>query len=306
MNFRHRNADQAARGQPGYPDFVASSPSNTNPAGKALWFIETHFAGELSLDAIADVAGVSRYHLSRVFPLATGHQLMHYVRARRLTEAARQLAAGAPDILAVALDSGYGSHEAFTRAFRDHFGLTPESARARGALDNLNLQEPIRMDETVLTHLDPPRVVNHPGRLVAGLGQRCNAESSAGIPAQWQRFAPHIGTIPGQTGHATFGVICNADDSGNIEYICAVEVTDFGRLSTEWSRLRIPAQRYAVFHHRDHISAIRHTWFTIYNKGLPESGYKIAVGAPEFERYGEEFDPRTGMGGVEIWIPIQM
>ena len=63
-------------------------------------------------------------------------------------------------------------------------------------------------------------------------------------------------------------------------------------------------RRYAVFAHRDHIAAIRRTWFTIWNKWLPESGHQVAE-SPEFERYGEEFDPRTGTGGLEIWIPIQ-
>ena len=59
-----------------------------------------------------------------------------------------------------------------------------------------------------------------------------------------------------------------------------------------------------VFTHREHIAAIRQTWLTIFSKWLPESGYKLAEG-PEFERYGEDFNPRTGSGGVEIWIPIE-
>src|SRR6202046_5812327 len=100
-----------------------------NPAQKALWFIESHLAEELTLDEIAGVAGVSRFHLVRSFAATTGLSVMRYVRARRLSEAARALAAGAPDILTLALDADYGSHEAFTRALRDHFGTTPEAGR---------------------------------------------------------------------------------------------------------------------------------------------------------------------------------
>ena len=88
----------------------------TNPVGKALWFIESHFASEIALDEIADIAGVSRYHMTRAFGDTTGHSIMRYVRGRRLTEAARALVGGAPDILTVALDAGYGSQEAFSRA----------------------------------------------------------------------------------------------------------------------------------------------------------------------------------------------
>jgi AraC family transcriptional regulator len=278
--------------------------TDMNPAAKALWFIESHFSEELTLDDVANAAAVSRYHMSRVFGLATGYSVIRYVRGRRLTEAARSLASGAPDILAVALDAGYNSHEAFTRAFRDQFGITPELFRARGNLENIELMEPIKMDETLLTNLEPPRFENLKTFLIAGLSERINGEGCAGIPAQWQRFSPYIGHIPGQVGGTAYGVLCNGDGAGNTDYICGVEVSDFSRLPSELSRLRIPDQQYAVFTHRDHIATIRRTWFTIWNKWLPESGHQTAEG-PEFERYGEEFDPRTGTGGFEIWIPIK-
>jgi AraC family transcriptional regulator len=276
-----------------------------NPVAKALWFIESHFTQEVTLDDVAEAGGVSRYHMSRVFGLATGCSIIRYVRGRRLTEAARTLAGGAPDILAVALDAGYRSHEAFTRAFRDQFGLTPEVLRSRGNLENIKLMEAIKMDETLLTHLEPPRIEELGPLLIVGLSERYNSETCANIPAQWQRFAPYLGHIPGQIGRTSYGVLCNGDDAGNTEYISGVQVPDFSRVPAELSRLRIPEQRYAVFTQRDHISTIRRTWFTIWNKGLPDAGYR-AAGGPEFERYGEEFDPRTGNGGFEIWIPVKI
>jgi AraC family transcriptional regulator len=84
-----------------------------NPAQKALWFIESHLADALTLDEIAGVGGISRFHMVRAFGAATGLSVMRYVRARRLSEAARALANGAPGILTLALDADYGSHEAF-------------------------------------------------------------------------------------------------------------------------------------------------------------------------------------------------
>jgi AraC family transcriptional regulator len=247
---------------------------------------------------------VSRYHLSRLFGLAVGCSFTRYVRGRRLTEAARALADGAPDILSVALNAGYGSHEAFTRAFRDQLGLTPELLRARGTLEQIRLMEPIRMDETLLTTLEAPRFETLGTLLIAGLSERYDSTTSAGIPAQWQRLQPYLGNIPGQVGRTAYGVLCNSDDEGNTDYISGVRVKSFAQLQPELAHLRIPEQRYAVFVHRDHVSAIRRTWFTIFNQWLPVSGSQM-TGGPEFERYGPEFDPRTGTGGFEIWIPVK-
>ncbi len=279
-----------------------------NPVGKALWFIESNSARNLSLDEIAHAACVSRFHLSRAFSEAMGLSIQSYLRGRRLSEAARKLAFGVPDILSLALDSGYNSHEAFTRAFRDQFGITPEAVRAQGHLHYLQLVVPIKMEERILVNLKPPRIENGKSLLIAGIGERYNSQTSANIPAQWQRFAPHLGRIPGQLNtrdkHVSYGVCCNMDEEGNIEYICGVEVKDFNQTPAEWSRLRIPEQRYAVFTHDGHISLIRSTWQTIFNHALPQAGLTM-TDAPSFERYDERFNPATGMGDLEIWIPIK-
>src|SRR5271168_4517113 len=139
---------------------------------KALWFIEGQLEAEISLETVAQFCGVSRFHLVRVFGLATGRSVMRYLRGRRLSEAAKRLAAGAPDILAVALDAGYGSHEAFTRAFREAFGCTPDTVRSRATLDGLTLVEVFRMDEALITELEPPRIESGRSLLIAGLGDR--------------------------------------------------------------------------------------------------------------------------------------
>lgn len=190
------------------PTFSRSASTHLHhmkPIGKALWFIETHFAQDISLEAIANVAGVSRYHLVRAFGRSTGLSVMRYVRSRRLSEAARSLASGAPDILAVALDAGYNSHEAFTRAFHDRFGITPVALRARRRLDCVGLVDAIKLDERPIDNLAPPRFENYRALRVVGLRERFDHERSAGIPALWQRFHPYYTSIPGQIGAIAYG-----------------------------------------------------------------------------------------------------
>lgn len=273
-----------------------------NPVARAIWAVESSLGDAVSLEGLAALAGVTPYHLTRAFGHASGRPLMRYVRERRLSEAARVLAGGAPDILAVALAAGYGSHEAFTRAFREHFGITPEAARANPGA-RLTLTEPLIMNPDTRITLEAPRLVDASAFRLAGLDRRYAGDESAAIPSQWQAFGEWIGRVPGQRGRVAYGVIHDADDAGAAGYLCGVEVDDFTRLPEGFARLALPARRYAVFHHPGHVAEIRRVWQAIWSEGLSAAGLE-PVAAPEFERYDERFDPATGGGGFEIWIPV--
>jgi AraC family transcriptional regulator len=271
-----------------------------NPVEKALWYIESHFADEISLD---DVAGVSRFHLVRAFQAATGRPVMRHVRGRRLTEAARVLADGAPDIPRRCSGCrprlSRGIHPGVSRSI-----WPPARGGPRATSTISNSWSRSKWRSPLLTTLEQPRFEQRKVLLIAGLGEHYNVESSKGIPALWQRFIPHIGNIPGQLGPVAYGVLCNFHDDGNFDYIAGVDVSDFSELPAEFSPVRIPEQRYAVFTHRDHMSAIQRTMHTICSKWLPESGLQTADG-PNFERYDQRFDPATGTGGVEIWLAVK-
>jgi AraC family transcriptional regulator len=275
-----------------------------NPINSALWFVESHMADDLSLESIATQVSVSPYYLTRAFTHLSGLSVMRYVRSRRLSVAARALADGAPDVLSVALAAGYGSHEAFTRAFRDQFGLTPEAVRAQRHVNNLAIVEPIAMTHQQLTNLEPPRYAQGKALLIAGIGARYNCANKAGIPGQWQQFLQHFGHVPDQVDQVAYGVVYNVDDAGNMEYLCGAQVRDFGRTPPEFQTLRIPSQRYAIFKHREHVSTITGTFAAIWTRWLPESGHEV-VDAPTLEVYGPEFSAQTGNGGLEVWIPIK-
>ena len=207
----------------------------------------------------------------RAFAAATGFSVMRYVRARRLSEAARALADGAPDILSLALDADYGSHEAFTRAFRDHFGVTPETVRATTCLDQLKLQEPIVMDSTPLDHLKPPRFETGKALLVAGIGERYNLDNAgAGIPNQWQRFHQSVGqhSRPGREGRLWRLLQRRRCRQFRLHRRCRGRRTS-PTCRANSARVRIPEQKYAVFTHGEHISTIRRTVNTIWNQWLP-------------------------------------
>jgi AraC family transcriptional regulator len=158
------------------------------------------------------------------------------------------------------------------------------------------------MQATTTARIAPARIAERDAMLIFGLSHTYTPQTMGGIPSQWERFLPHFGHIPTQLGKTAYGVICNMDDAGSCDYICGAEVSEFPAYPSEFVRLRIPPQTYAVFVHTEHISNVGARCSVIWNQGLPDSGYKAAE-SPWFERYGEEFDGRTGLGGLEIWIP---
>jgi AraC family transcriptional regulator len=274
-----------------------------NPIGKALWYMESHYRREITLDEIADATGVTRFHLCRLFRLVTGHSPLGYVRERRLSDAALQLASGAPNILEVALNACYASHEAFTRAFRDRFGITPEEVRAHGNLSALSLMEPLRMNTIESTKIEVTRMQEGRALRIAGITTHYTADNIAAIPSQWQRFAPHIGHVPGQKGAIAYGVI-SFHETGEMDYTAGVEVGSTATISTPFTVVNVPAQYYAVFTHRGHVTDIRLTCEAIWNDWFQRSKVKPGNG-PMFELYDSRFNPTTGEGEVEVWVPIQ-
>jgi len=271
---------------------------------KALWIIERNLDRDLGLGELARACDVSRFHLAHAFGEATGRSVMEYIRGRRLTQAATALAAGATDILSVALDSGYGSHEAFTRAFRSQFGVTPEQVRNAGSLTGLDLVAAVAPDDELDRPLGAPSIET-PGELrFVGLSEPFGYGEVAHIPAQWQRFmADYYGRIENRSADIPVGV-STVDEAGQLVYVCAVEVSQFGVSPKELVRLTLAPATYAVFDHPEHVSTLHRTYTAIWNEWFEANGRSPAE-APGFERHNPTFDPRTGEGGVTIWVPIK-
>ena len=272
--------------------------------GKALFVIERNHNRDLSLEEIATACGVTKYHLAHAFGQTTKLSVMQYTRGRRLTEAARSLARGANNILDLALESGYSSHEAFSRAFRSQFGVTPEAVRDSGSLTGLAIIEPMTVPSQEAVRVHNPRLVAGAEVRIVGLAAHYSYDAIAGIPGQWQRFMTFATTIPERRPGIPIGVATNVDADGGFDYICAVEVSAFSTMPAEWVRIAIPAHRYAVFEHLGHVSTIQNTYSAIWDEWLP-AHQLTSSDAPSIERHKETFDPRTGNGGVDLWIPVE-
>ena len=152
------------------------------------------------------------------------------------------------------------------------------------------------------------RIERRPAFHVLGLEDRFTKATTKDIPALWGRFVPRMGEVVGCDGDVTYGVCRattpNPDAESPFLYAVCVEVPALGTIPPDWVGFTIPANTYAVFTHHGHISAIGETIEAIWGQALEDAGL-THVQAPDFEVYDERWDAETGMGDVDIWIPIQ-
>lgn len=303
---RVKTAETIKRGGESPDIETAKRPSrlekpNMSLVNRAIWAIERRMDGALTLESIAAACAVSPSHLAHVFSAATGQSVIAYARARRLSLAAEALANGAADFMSAALDAGYSSHEAFSRAFRAAFDATPEEVRARGAVTGLSLTAPLPYAPAEPPPaLAPDRRESLPARLAVGLVERRAHGDTATIPLQWGRFMARYAEIDDKSDPIPWGV--SSGDADGFDYACAVLVARADAVPEGLSLLRLPACDYAVFRHDGHISKIGETYAAICAAAPVGAGARPLAG-PVLERHAPSFDTRTGLGGVFIYMP---
>jgi predicted transcriptional regulator YdeE len=152
--------------------------------------------------------------------------------------------------------------------------------------------------------LPAPTFRQGPDLLIAGLNESYGQDTRAKIPQQWERVAPHLGQVSGQVGPDAYGVCHAAGPDCRFEYLAGVAVSSPVGLPEGFTTVKVEARRYAVFTHAGHVSSLPAAIDTIWTRWAPHCGLPVAHEAPCLERYTPEFDPGTGLGGMEVWVPL--
>jgi len=274
-------------------------------------WIEQQLDETLTLERIAGRAGLSPYHFSRLFSARMGRSVMAHVRGRRLVRAARRLC-GEPDLKLVelAFDCGFDSQEAFTRAFKRVFGVSPGRFRSGFAVEPIEGQYPMNAPTLPAAPvIQLPELVTKPAFRVAGPARRMDEASKAEIPQLWSAL---MGALPfkGQTpSWATYGVVSSLDKSdGTFQYLAGVGIEPDCVPPPGFTAMEIPAATYAVFRITLNGSAlhpqVKQAMAQIWGELIPASGLKVVDG-PDFELYDGRFDPLKAGSVIDFHVPVQ-
>jgi AraC family transcriptional regulator len=284
----------------------------------AIDLMEARLEGELDWAEVAAAANCSSYHFFRVFEVVAGMGPADYVRRRRLSLAALELAAGKAKVIDLALRWGYETPEAFCKAFKRLFGLTPTEARSAEA--PLSIFTRMRVSLVLKGAIDMQyRIQELPATKVTGLVGRFTAKDGANmreIPEFWRRSneAGHSCALAEKSGKLGLLGIClpYEGDGETFEYMIGIEAPSSRiGLPPGCKDAVLPAATYAVFESRGPMpGAIQETWKRAFSEWFPASGYEHA-GTPDFEVYPRfppddpRGDPASPQCYTEVWIPLK-
>jgi AraC family transcriptional regulator len=275
-------------------------------------FMEAHLFERPTLAAVAERSAISPWHFHRVFVALTGETPAGYVWKRQLAEICRRLVETRQPLVDLALESGFESQATFTRAFTRHTGVSPARYRRAGIVSPAYRYGPLDLADLVTRkqrrETMQPTLVHRPAFHVIGMAGRFTPATTSRIPELWERFARGpMDTVPHRRGHHTLGVCVDADpatiEEAGFTYVAAVEVDRLDHVPPGMIAMTVPANTYAVFTHSGHISRLPDTVKQVWGRWVPSSPY-AHVPAPDFEWYDERWDPTTGEGEIDLYVPV--
>ena len=244
--------------------------------------VEEHLAEELDVHGLARELGTTEYHLRRMFSSLAGMPLSEYVRRRRMTVAAADVVRGEDDLLSIAVRHGYGSTEAFGRAFRAVHGSGPGDVRRAGG--PLRTQPQLRFRLTVEGSIPmDTRLVDRPAFRLIGHAAR--------VPLIHQGINPHIQqhiTALPQEEHLRLKALGDTEPGGLLQvcddlappgtegseltYLHGVAVSRNTPAPDDLDAIEVPAGMWAVFRTAGpHPQALQTTWAATATEWFPSN-----------------------------------
>ncbi|KOT33009.1 AraC family transcriptional regulator [Streptomyces rimosus subsp. rimosus] len=278
---------------------------------EALEHIESHLDRQIEVSRLARIAMTSEYHFRRMFSALAGVSLSEYIRRRRLTVAGAEVLAGERTLLEIAVRYGYGSGEAFARAFRAVHGVGPGEARRTGAA----LHSQPRMSFRLIIEGSSSmryRVVEKEQFHVIG--------KKARVPLVHQGVNPAIADFIRGIGQETLDRITALSDQQPEGLVAVCDDLDPSRAEgteldyyhgvvsqlpapDDLDTLVVPAGTWAVFENSGPFpEALQFLWRDVFTQWFPSNPYQSRPG-PEILRTRLSQD--SSQADAELWIPVE-
>ena len=254
------------------------------PLQKVLDYMEENLYEDMDLDGLANVAGYSKYHFLRVFKEAFSMTPFEYVRRRRITESAFDIADTDEAISQIGYKHGFNSKENFTRAFKSEHHVLPSDYRNIDSSLKLLHRDNGDSDKLVLT----PKLIEL--KPFSATVYKSDEED----PAQfWNKYncGGFSGKLSGGETQLDYGFSVWNFEKNKLDYYIGILTECANGDLSGTMQLNVGGGLYAVFDtpkadKYTFVNAIQRTWDYIYKEWHPQSGYVI-LGDCDFETYRE-------------------
>ena len=277
-----------------------------NSIRTSLEYIENNLRGEVDLSLAAKKACLSKFYYYSMFQIVTGMTLSEYIRNRKMTLAAKEIKESGSRIIDVAIAYGYGSQEAFSRAFKSVQGITPAQARHPDA--KLKAYPPISFQLQLKGDVEMDyKIVKKDAVPLTGLSRTFTTVDGANfreIPKFWEEamqdgsYDELCKLAEGSEYPGCFGICMDFDEADDkFNYVIAVGgKKERGR----FKKFTIPKETYAVFGPVP-LAELQNLWKRIFSEWVPATEYEISYG-PQVEYYLPSDNDSVP---CEVWIPIK-
>ncbi len=268
---------------------------------RVIAYIHDNPAGDLSLDALADVAAFSRFHFHRLYRLVIGETAAQSVRRIRLHLGSVALVQTDVSVDRVALQVGYPNTASFSRAFSDAYGMSPVAFRKRGALRAFT-----RQTQPKVIQMYPIEIRNEPQRRLAAMPHK-------GPYHEINRAFQNLTTTMAQRalfGHAGAMVGVFYDDpqsvtAADLRSHAAFEMTGKVDITPPLEAVELQGGRHAVLTYKGPYAELPAAYDQLYAVWLPASGQEPAD-SPTFEVYrNSPMDTAPDDLVTELYLPLR-
>lgn len=276
-------------------------------------FIEENLTKEIDLHSISSEAFLSGFHFHRIFTALMGETPGDYIRSRRLSEASILLSESDKRILEIAIEYGYESQEAFTRAFKKQFRETPNRFRKKGYSSHFLRKEAVTRE--ALEHLInsvtlEPQIIQKEDFTLCGVEGKTSKNKNR-IGSIWQKIFWKLKLIPNQNEKGVmYGVSEYMDpaeftNDTEFHYFAGVKV-DKGTEPPKGLVIKnISSKKWAVFTHKGGLKTLQTTYNYIYGPWTLKTN-EVIMESDDMEYYDSRFNPKKqDTSEIDIFVPIK-
>ncbi|MEZ8824018.1 GyrI-like domain-containing protein [Vibrio amylolyticus] len=292
------------------PNATSSWKTYQDRIRPVLDYVHQNLDQPLTLEKAAAISHFSKYHFQRIFSVMIGESLVQYTNRLRLERAANLLLFSQnSSVTDIAMTLGFSSSTNFTRAFKEHFGVSPVQVKKGKSISDLsqNPTQQYNMDKMALGHVhtmknqEPqPDSIIHPSRIIHQPNQPlCILRSERGYQLSsifqcWDDLMQWSIENKIDDKEGAIFALCHDNPiftpTEKCRYDAAIVIGEelINQIQEPFQLGELEGGKYAVFHYKGSPQEIQKFHLSLYAKWLPYSGYE-PDGFPLLEHYYQPF-----------------